>query len=199
MYKMLSIVLFNFLILLSNHFIEGQQSCQRPKISTVATDQSQLSVVLEDGNLLLKLQNEDRMLFEGTIGETLPNGKEATDCSDANKEEICLNFGTGGDLARLSIQAFDDTCYDITWTSDVLNGFKDCFDLNPETKWFGGPEEYYQHFPLENSNVRESVPYLPGDMLQDKEKYFGGVAEPYWLSSKGVAVYVPLGKNIDLR
>ena len=34
---------------------------------------------------------------------------------------------------------------------------------------------------------------LPGDMLQNKEKYFGGVAEPYWLSSKGVAVWVPEG------
>ena len=28
-------------------------------------------------------------------------------------------------------------------------------------------------------------------MLQDKDEYFGGVAEPYWLTSKGVALWVP--------
>ena len=30
-------------------------------------------------------------------------------------------------------------------------------------------------------------------MLQDKDRYFGGVAEPYWLNSKGIALWVPEG------
>ena len=37
------------------------------------------------------------------------------------------------------------------------------------------------------------MPYLPGDMLQDKEKYFGGVAEPWWINSKGIGIWVPEG------
>ena len=193
---MFNVAFLSILILVSSHLTEGQESCQSPKISTLSTQYSQLSVLLEDGSLSLQLQNEGRMLLEGTLGKSLPKGIEPTECSDSNKEEICLNFGTAGDLARLSIRAFDDTCYDITWTTNVINGFKDCFVLNPQTKWFGGPEEYYQHFPMDHSANRKSVPYLPGDMLQDKDKYFGGVAEPYWLSSKGVAVHVPLGKSL---
>ena len=63
--------------------------------------------------------------------------------------------------------------------------------VHSDNKWFGGPEEYYQRFPLESSAQRKLVPYLPGDMLQDKENYFGGVAEPYWLTSKGIAIWVP--------
>ena len=30
-------------------------------------------------------------------------------------------------------------------------------------------------------------------MLQDKDHYFGGVAEPYWLNSKGIGLWVPEG------
>ena len=40
---------------------------------------------------------------------------------------------------------------------------------------------------------RTRVAYVPGDMLQNNVTYFGGVVEPYWLSSKGVAIWVPPG------
>ena len=36
------------------------------------------------------------------------------------------------------------------------------------------------------------VAYVPGDMLQNEAKFFGGVVEPWWVSSKGIGVYVPL-------
>ena len=185
-----------FAVVVNLHQIEGQgHSCQPTKMSI---NQHRLSVDLEARNLSLTLQNEGRILFKGSLGKSLPVGTETIDCNEPGKEDICLDFGHGdGGLARLSIQALDDTCYAIAWTTNTLNGFRDCFDIDPETKWFGGPEEYYQHFPLNNSNVRDSVPYLPGDMLQDRNKYFGGVAEPYWLSSKGVAVYVPSGKRLE--
>ena len=42
-------------------------------------------------------------------------------------------------------------------------------------------------------NQRSRVAYVPGDMLQNNVTYFGGVVEPYWLSSKGVALWVPPG------
>lgn len=102
----------------------------------------------------------------------------------------------------------DDVCYDIMWTSTILKSFEDCFNLEDEHYWFVGPEEYEQHFPIKADNQRRPVPYLPGDMLQvsrfflinewhvkllfiqDREGYFGGVTEPYWLSSEGVALWL---------
>ena len=42
-------------------------------------------------------------------------------------------------------------------------------------------------------NKRSRVAYVPGDMLQNNETYFGGVVEPYWLSSNGIAIWVPSG------
>ena len=51
--------------------------------------------------------------------------------------------------------------------------------------WYGGPEELVQHFPLKRENMRRRTAYLPGDMLQDQEKFFGGVVEPIWINSRG--------------
>ena len=42
-------------------------------------------------------------------------------------------------------------------------------------------------------NKRSRVAYVPGDMLQNNETYFGGVVEPYWLLSNGIAIWVPSG------
>ena len=67
--------------------------------------------------------------------------------------------------------------------------------------WFGGPEELVQRFPLSLNSSRARVPYLPGDMLQvpphslllllqDPEKFLGGVAEPFWVTSLGAGVWV---------
>ena len=66
---------------------------------------------------------------------------------------------------------------------------KHCLDIG-DSYWFGGPEELVQHFPMRKENSRERVPYLPGDMLQDSEKYFGGVAEPFWINSLGGGLVV---------
>lgn len=30
-------------------------------------------------------------------------------------------------------------------------------------------------------------------MIQDQQKYFGGVVEPWWVNSKGAAIFVPEG------
>ena len=43
---------------------------------------------------------------------------------------------------------------------------------------------------MRKENSRRRVAYLPGDMLQDGEKYFGGVTEPVWLTSHGGGVVV---------
>ncbi|KYM97553.1 hypothetical protein ALC62_11847 [Cyphomyrmex costatus] len=59
----------------------------------------------------------------------------------------------------------------------------DCFQLTDDTQWFGGPQFRYQRWPVQNMYYEEE-PYLsrhPGNMA---------IAERYWLSSKGIYIYV---------
>ncbi len=43
----------------------------------------------------------------------------------------------------------------------------------------------HQHFPLSLDVAVDSVAYVPGDSLTF-QGMFGGVAEPWWISSDGV-------------
>ena len=43
---------------------------------------------------------------------------------------------------------------------------------------------------MRRENMRRRVAYLPGDMIQDGENFFGGVAEPVWISSRGAGLTV---------
>lgn len=91
----------------------------------------------------------------------------------AGDAALCWNWGTA---AKLTVdKSSDETCYKIKWETTGLTSNRDCVDIGSAPFWFGGPEEYNQHFPLQTSNVRDEAAYVPGDMLQDKAKFFGGV------------------------
>ena len=62
--------------------------------------------------------------------------------------------------------------------------WQDCYDL-AEAHWYGGAEQYDQHWPIEN-DTRPFAAYVTGDTFQ---ALYGGVLEPYWLNSNGFAVY----------
>jgi len=67
--------------------------------------------------------------------------------------------------------------------TDPAGEFLDCFQLTDDTQWFGGPQFRHQHWPVQNMYYEEE-PYLPtqrGNMA---------LAERYWLSSKGIYIYV---------
>lgn len=72
----------------------------------------------------------------------------------------------------------------ITRTLSDPNGeIIDCFQLTNDTQWFGGPQLRYQHWPVQHMYYDEE-PYLsthPANMA---------IAERYWLSSKGIYIYV---------
>ncbi len=92
----------------------------------------------------------------------------AEDCSAENPDKVCRNWGSA---AQFSVErTAENRCYDVSWSTRILRSHRDCFDIGTEsnTKWFGGPEEYYQHFPLNASFTRETVPYLPGNYLKKK-------------------------------
>ena len=70
----------------------------------------------------------------------------------------------------------------MSWRVKGLAVVEDCIDIG-EAHWYGGPEERVQHFPMKRENTRDRVAFLPGDMIADGQKYFGGVTEPVWMTS----------------
>ncbi|KYQ57031.1 hypothetical protein ALC60_04019 [Trachymyrmex zeteki] len=59
----------------------------------------------------------------------------------------------------------------------------DCFQLSDDSQWFGGPQFRHQYWPIQNMHYEE-VAYLPTHPSNM------ALAERYWLSSKGVYIYV---------
>ena len=87
------------------------------------------------------------------------NLQESTKCGSAS---ICRQWG---DLATLEVEKVG-ICYEVSWEISSLVSATDCFELG-SGYWFGGAEEKFQRFPMDNSdNKKGMVPFLPGDMLQ---------------------------------
>lgn len=66
---------------------------------------------------------------------------------------------------------------------DATTELVDCFQLDDDTQWFGGPQHRYQHWPVQHMYYEEE-PYLPTHRVNM------AIAERYWLSSKGIYIYV---------
>eukprot|EP00094_Tigriopus_californicus_P007111 TCALIF_06846-PA protein Name:"Similar to Kiaa1161 Uncharacterized family 31 glucosidase KIAA1161 (Mus musculus)" AED:0.06 eAED:0.06 QI:229/0.25/0.2/1/0.5/0.4/5/0/668 len=161
-------------------------SCRSKSSQTL--DELTLEVTSEGVSATISNQLDGEKLT-WALGTSLP--RELRDPEQCSSGNICWQWGN---LARLSVdKSSDDQCYEVTWSVNQLSATMDCFKIG-DAKWFTGAEEYFQHFPMEpEQNKRPLVPFLPGDMLQNPLKYYGGVVEPYWLSSKGIAISVPVG------
>lgn len=59
----------------------------------------------------------------------------------------------------------------------------DCYQFTEGTQWFGGPQHRYQHWPVQHMYYEEE-PYLPTHAENM------ALSERYWLSGKGVYIYV---------
>lgn len=148
-----------------------------------------LELQVEGSKVTFSLTNDlDAVTLTGDLGTYLPpivgDPIVPGDCGEGS---ICLSWQG---LADLTLNQINDKCTQVSWRSELLSAVEDCIDIG-DGHWYGGPEELVQHFPMRRENRRDRVPYLPGDMIQDKDKYFGGVAEPYWLNSKGAAIWIP--------
>lgn len=159
-------------------------------LSTSAQTLDDLTVEVTTDGVSATISNQlNGDLLSWNLGTELPHELEdPTQCSNGN---ICWKWGN---LAQLTVdKSSDGQCYEVNWSVNQLSSAMDCFKIG-EAKWFVGAEEYFQHFPMElEQNKRTLVPFLPGDMFQNPLKYYGGVVEPYWLSSKGIAISVPVG------
>ncbi|KYQ57032.1 hypothetical protein ALC60_04020 [Trachymyrmex zeteki] len=86
----------------------------------------------------------------------------------------------------------DDQTIVITRTVYDPNGeLLDCFQLSDDTQWFGGPEFRHQYWPIQNMCYEEEayLPTHPSNMA---------IAERYWLSSKGIYIYVDYASPLFL-
>lgn len=66
---------------------------------------------------------------------------------------------------------------------DPTGELLDCFQLTDDTQWFGGPQLRHQHWPIQHMYYDEE-PYLPTHPQNM------AITERYWLSSKGIYIYV---------
>lgn len=66
---------------------------------------------------------------------------------------------------------------------DPVTELADCYQFTEGTQWFGGPQLRYQHWPVQHMYYEEE-PYLPTHPVNM------ALSERYWLSGKGVYIYV---------
>jgi alpha-glucosidase (family GH31 glycosyl hydrolase) len=98
-----------------------------------------------------------------------------------SSDSVCIN----SDNALIIIQASrDEEVVNITHAVNNPNAeLIDCYQFTEGTQWFGGPQLRYQQWPVQHMHYEEE-PYLP----THPENM--ALSERYWLSSKGVYLYV---------
>ena len=182
----MELVIKSFIILILFHASDSLEACNE---DTKSISLDNVNIQIQDNQINFNLFRDQEIVLNGLLGQDL-NLENLPDPVICSEDQTCLDFAS---LAKLTINSKDEVCHQVTWETNHLKSLKDCFNLDNDHQWYGGPEEYYQRFPMNKEFQRDMVPYLPGDMLQDSKKYFGGVAEPYWLTSKGVSIWVPEG------
>ncbi|KAF2354194.1 Glycoside hydrolase family 31 [Trinorchestia longiramus] len=120
---------------------------------------------------------------EVDMGLTIPPDTPTSPCSVPGAD-ICLDYEG---VAQLSVRS-EDHCQVVTWISRGATELKDCVILKGH--WYGGGEQFTQPWPIEKHPMEETA-YVTADMLQLIGEWYGGVTEAYWISSQGIAVYVP--------
>ncbi|XP_011868139.1 PREDICTED: uncharacterized family 31 glucosidase KIAA1161 isoform X2 [Vollenhovia emeryi] len=83
----------------------------------------------------------------------------------------------------ISTDAEHETVIITRTLADPAGELIDCFQLTDDTQWFGGPQHRYQYWPVQHMYYQEE-PYLPTHPANM------AIAERYWLSSKGIYIYV---------
>lgn len=93
-----------------------------------------------------------------------------------------------GSDSSLELKIEEDTAsfalVSVTRTSTKKVLLDDCFKLNSqEVSWYGGPQQKYQQWPIDRLRLTD-YSYIT------KEADNCGVAERYWLNSRGIFIYV---------
>lgn len=118
---------------------------------------------------------------------TFDNFLTNNDVKLTSKGTLMVSDATGTDNIEFDLVSSTSTVTHIRVIRDnVARNTQpmDCVDLDMSmTHWYGGPEDRYQYWPVERLTF-SNYSYLT------KEDHNAGVAERYWLNSKGVFFYV---------
>ncbi|XP_055346032.1 myogenesis-regulating glycosidase-like isoform X2 [Paramacrobiotus metropolitanus] len=127
------------------------------------------------------------------MGSVLGDNSELLQCENTPASWSCYQFTSDQRRYSLSFKSEDfgnDTslqCTSAAWSTPSLDGeLTDCIDLG-SSHWFGGGLLFAQHWPMQLQ--KPMTPFVSGDILQVPTDY-GGVLEPYWVSTDGVGVIV---------
>lgn len=147
--------------------------------------------VYDSGNIAIKLvENQEGVIYAvekfGRIVQQIQLKNEFG--RNIRKEETKHGFILHGLEQDIEFEIVEDSYdYSLLRVTTILPANQTnahCVDLaTGHMHWFGGPETFYQYWPVEKLRL-EDYSYVP------KEADHVGVAERYWLNSRGGFIYV---------
>ena len=142
-------------------------------------------------------------ILSGTLGMNLPDGMLPYDCFFKENHQSTNNSCVGWkDKAELTIKYNASSqhvnCYHFSWNiSSSMYSPYDCFDLG-DSLWFGGILPHRQ--PFHQMKITER-PFLTSTV--NGLTNMSSVVDPYWLTTKSLALYVegnpPLSLSVNER
>eukprot|EP00112_Aurelia_sp_Birch-Aquarium-sp1_P011954 Seg251.3 transcript_id=Seg251.3/GoldUCD/mRNA.D3Y31 product="Myogenesis-regulating glycosidase" protein_id=Seg251.3/GoldUCD/D3Y31 len=179
-----------------------------------------LSFYLPDANLGRKSPKDrntvskitvDSMEFELSRGSFIVNNIFAntsvriqTNLSNVRKAAFkikqsgfSVTLTSGQTMLNLSSDGITNStkCWNVEWSGNDY--IQNCVDIG-QGFWYGIGERFYQTWLLEQANI-EMVPFTTFDIAQGKvNKSYGGVLEPYLISSLGFGILIDRNYPIDM-
>ncbi|XP_046625895.1 myogenesis-regulating glycosidase isoform X1 [Neodiprion virginianus] len=150
---------------------------------TRATKNARVDVIIDNHHIGLNIRKYDGTnVFNVLRTHSAAYSKAPLVFGDCGSEVICV---VQGDDMKTEIKLSSDSeIITISRTvSDSETAIIDCYELTDGTQWFGGPQLRYQYWPVQHMRYEEE-PYLPTHPVNM------AVAERYWLSSKGIYIFV---------
>lgn len=103
------------------------------------------------------------------------------DHDDCEAKTTCIATSV---FSKIKIKAdLDSEIINVLYTTTENNLIKTCYLFENDTDWFGGPQRKYQRWPIQHGWFEETA-YVPSASQNM------AVAERYWLSSKGIYIFV---------
>jgi alpha-glucosidase (family GH31 glycosyl hydrolase) len=123
-------------------------------------------------------------VLRGHLGQTVVTPSDYT--KKQTDTSVSLTWKDGN--LKISHYALDNNVhrYDFFWTAGKPNKLSDTLEMIG-SHWYGGAQVRKMVWPVEKMKFK-TAPFVAGDSYKDGE--WGGVQERYWLSSKGIGVFV---------
>jgi len=144
-------------------------------------------------NVSLTVHSPDytKHLLVGTLGLTFPDASLATTGFQMQvvSHQLELEWPGHGQLVVVHSTDSNDEShhrYDVTWKAFRSKELRDIFHLEG-AHWYGAAQVKRQGWPIEKWRI-PLVPFVARDSMKDS--HYGGVQEPYFLSSRGIAIFV---------